>query len=370
MLTMLLPLPPGTKKQEFNTPCLLIDQKMMLQNIAEIADLGRKTGIAIRPHTKTHKCPQIARLQIEAGAVGICTATLGEAEVMAAHGITDILITRMVIGKRKIERLLALAREIKLAVVTDSLYNVHELAEAAKAHKTYLTVLIEVGVGTGRCGVLPDSDDLLKIASLIHQDEWLVFGGLQGYAGHTSLMQDDEKQKDANAIADNIGLNCKARLEAAGIPVAVLSGGSSGTCSLTARSGYSELQAGSYVTMDAEYNKVRGDMFQSSLTLLTTVISKPAPNWVIVDAGVKSLSVDRGPASIKGYPQLKYRCAGDEHGKIDAFDGAEVPLEIGQLIELYPSHGCTTINMFDQLHIMKGELLEATWAVAGRGRVD
>ena len=361
---------PGTPKHEIATPALLIDQEMMLHNIQQMATLGQKMNIAIRPHTKTHKCPQIARLQIAAGAVGICSATLGEAEVMAAYGIEDILITRMVIGKAKISRLIALSRQIRLAVVTDSLYNAQELAKYAAAEQTKLNVLIELNVGNDRCGVEPASPTLLEIAKFIDNDAWLVFSGLQGYAGHTPLIMDADQQKSETAIADAKGVSSKDFLEKAGIKVPVLTGGASGTATMTGRAGYSELQTGSYVTMDSEYSKVCGDVFQPALTMLATVISKPSPNWVIIDAGGKSLSVDHGSAVLKGYPQYRYHFVGDEYGKIEALNGSPVEFEIGDQVELYPSHGCTTVNLHDLLYIIRNNQLEAVWPVASRGRVD
>jgi len=361
---------PGTPVQDLNTPCLLVDSDLLQQNIATMANLSKQSGIAIRPHTKTHKCPQIAKLQLAAGAAGICSATLGEAEAMFAHGITDILITRMVVGQGKIKRLLDLAAKGRIAVVCDSMANAIALGEAAQDRQIPLTVFIEINVGTGRCGVLPQDDDFLGLAVYLYEHKWLVFGGLQGYAGHTSLMQDAEKRQAANLIADNIGIYAKAKLEEAGIPVPVLSGGSTGTCTLTAVGGYTELQAGSYATMDAEYSDIAGGMFHPALTLLATVISKTSPNWVIIDAGCKALATDRGSAVLKGYPQLEYRYAGDEHGRITARDGGEVMLQVGDMVELYPKHGCTTINLHDRLHIIKAGILQDTWAIVGRGRVD
>ncbi|MCL2497634.1 MAG: DSD1 family PLP-dependent enzyme [Symbiobacteriaceae bacterium] len=366
----MLPMPNGTPLQELNTPCLLLDRDLLQQNIATMASLGTQSGIAIRPHTKTHKCPQIAKLQLTAGATGICTATLGEAEAMSEHGITDILITRMVVGQAKTQRLLNLATRGKIAVVCDSFGNAQALGQAAQERQVPLTVFIEINVGTGRCGVLPQSDDFLNLARFVQEHRWLVFGGLQGYAGHTSLMADAVLRKEASHIADNIGLAAKTMLEEAGIPVPVLTGGSTGTHAFTARGGYTELQAGSYATMDAEYSAIAGDVFRPALTLLATVISKTSPQWVIIDAGCKALAVDRGPSVLKDFPQLEYRSAGDEYGKITAKDGGEVRLQVGDLVELYPRHGCTTINLHDGLQIIKDGVLQDTWAVVGRGRVD
>jgi len=352
------------------TPALLIDQAMMQHNIAKMADIGRQLGVAIRPHTKTHKCPQISRLLVQAGAVGICSATLSEAEVMAEYGLSNILITRMVVGSAKIKRLLALSRQITVAVVTDSLVNAEELAAHAEAEKTMLTVLIELNVGNDRCGMEPNSEALLQVAQFISQSPWLIFGGLQGYAGHTPLMSDPELKKIAVDSADQLGLGSKLMLEEHGIEVPALTGGASGTCMQTGVSGYTELQPGSYVTMDSEYSKIVGDLFMPALTMLTTVISKPSPQWVIVDAGGKSLSVDHGPATVKGWPNLHYHFVGDEYGKIEDINGEPVPFNIGDQIELFPSHGCTTINLHDCLHIMRDQQLEFVWPVAARGRVQ
>ena len=353
------------------TPALLVDYAMMQHNIAKMAEIGRQLGVAIRPHTKTHKCPQISRMLVQAGAAGICSATLSEAEVMAAYGIENILITRMVVGSAKIKRLLSLSKQITVAVVTDSMVNAEELAAHAAAEQTMLTVLIELNVGNDRCGMEPNSSELLRVAQFISLNPWLHFGGLQGYAGHTPLMPDPELKKIAVDSADQLGLSSKRMLEEHDIEVPSLTGGASGTCLQTGVSGYTELQPGSYVTMDSEYSKIVGDLFLPALTMLTTVISKPSPQWVIVDAGGKSLSVDHGPATVKGRPNLHYHFVGDEYGKIEDIHGEPVPFEIGDQIELFPSHGCTTINLHDQLHIMNSnQQVEFVWPVAARGRVQ
>ncbi|HWI50636.1 MAG TPA: DSD1 family PLP-dependent enzyme [Symbiobacteriaceae bacterium] len=356
-------------KQELETPALIVDLDILEHNIAAMAAAARAGGVTLRPHIKTHKTPAIAHKQMAAGAVGICCATLGEAEVMVAAGLPDILITRAVVGPSKVARLCALARQSRLAVVTDSVENVDELAAAAQSLGVVLDVLMEVNVGQNRCGVEPASAQALTVARRIAGHKSLRFGGLQGYEGHLVLIPEEGKRTGLTRSANAAGLETKSMLERDGIAVPILTGGGTGTYLVTGegiRSGYTEIQPGTYPTMDARYSAQMGDEpFGPALSLLATCVSR-APGRAVLDAGTKAISVDYGAPPIKGRPGLAYQPGGggDEHGLLFCQDDE---LKVGERVELYPSHGCTTFNLHNWLYGIRGDYVEVVWQVAARG---
>jgi D-serine deaminase-like pyridoxal phosphate-dependent protein len=355
---------------ELETPALIVDLDILDRNIKAMAEAARRQGIALRPHIKTHKTVAIAHRQMAAGAVGIACATLGEAEVMAAAGLPDILITRAVVGRAKIERLCALSRLTHMQVVTDSPENVDELAEIADGLGVNLGVLMEVDVGQTRCGVAPASPQALALAHRIAGKRSLTFSGIQGYEGHLVLNPDEPARVSLTHGANSAGAETKKLLEQNGIAVPILTGGGTGTYNVTglaAVSGYTELQPGSYATMDARYSAQMGDEpFGPALGLLTTCISRPAADRAVVDAGQKTVSVDYGAPPVKGRPGLTYVAGrgGDEHGVVLC---AGDDLRPGERVELYPSHGCTTFNLHNWLYGVRGGYVEVVWNIAARG---
>jgi len=355
---------------DVQTPALIVDLDRMERNIATMADAARKGGVALRPHVKTHKTPAIAHMQMAAGAVGICCATLGEAEVMAAAALPDILITRAVVGRSKIERVGALSRLTRIKVTTDSPANVAELAQVAAEMGVRLDVFMEVNVGQDRCGVEPASPQALDLARRIAGEASLRFAGIQGYEGHLVLNPDAEARLRLTRTANAGAAETKAMLERDGIPVPVLTGGGTGTYDVTGDaviSGYTEIQPGTYATMDARYCTQMGESpFAPALGLLSTCIGRGAAGRAIVDAGQKALSVDYGPPQVLRRPGLQYLPGkgGDEHGVLE-LTGAD--LQVGDRVELFPSHGCTTFNLHSWLYGYRGEYVEVAWQIAARG---
>lgn len=364
---------PGSRRihvMDLETPALIVDLDILDRNIHAMADAARRQGITLRPHIKTHKTPAIAHRQMAAGAVGVACATLGEAEVMAAAGLPDILVTRAVVGRAKVERLCALSRLTRIQVVTDSAENVDELAETAEALGVTLGVLMEVDVGQNRCGVEPASQQALALARRIAGKRSLRFGGIQGYEGHLVLNPDESARVSATRQANAAGAETKKLLERAGIEVPILTGGGTGTYNVTgdaAASGYTELQPGSYPTMDARYSAQMGDVpFGPALGMLTTCISRPTVDRAVVDAGQKAVSLDYGAPPVKGRPGLQYAPGrgGDEHGVVVLTDDE---LRVGERVELYPSHGCTTFNLNNWVYGVRGGYVEVVWNIAARG---
>jgi D-serine deaminase-like pyridoxal phosphate-dependent protein len=276
-------------KRDLETPALVVDLDILERNIAAMAAFAKESGVALRPHTKTHKTPAIAHLQMAAGAAGICCATLGEAEVMAAAGLPDILITRPVVGGDKVDRACGLARHTRLAVVADDPANVDDLAAAADRAGVTLAVVMEVDVGLARCGVEPVSAQATALARRIAGHRSLRFAGLQGYEGHV-VLNPDESQREAGARRANAAAAETAKmLEREGLPAPTVTGGGTGTHRVTGdarTSGYTEIQPGSYATMDASYSAVLGEKpFGPALGLLTACVSRSAPGRAVIDAG-------------------------------------------------------------------------------------
>lgn len=356
-------------KDELETPALIVDLDIMEHNIAAMAEAARKCGVNLRPHVKTHKIPAIAHKQVAAGAVGICCATLGEAEVMVEAGLNDVLVTRAVVGRTKVERLCALSRHSHISVVTDSVENVAELAVVAESTGVVLDVLMEVNVGQNRCGVEPASAQALALAERIAGQKSLRFAGIQGYEGHLVLIADEAERTNLTRGANAGAHETKRMVERAGIAVPTLTGGGTGTYLITGgavQSGYTEIQPGTYPTMDARYSAQMGDEpFGPALGLLATCVSRSAGRAVL-DAGTKAISVDYGAPPVKGRPGLAYQPGrgGDEHGVI-LFQDDE--LRVGDRVELYPSHGCTTFNLHNWLYGIRGDYVEAVWKIAARG---
>jgi len=358
--------PIGATSAAIDTPALLLDHDALTRNIARMADFVAAGPAKLRPHAKTHKCVEIARLQLDAGAVGITCAKVGEAEALAAGGIADILIANQVVGPIKIARLVALARRCVVTIAVDDAGNVRQLAAAAEAAGVTVRCYVEVDVGMVRCGV-PDGHAALALARLVDQSPGLVFAGLQTYEGHLqNVVPLDERIVLAETDMRK-ALLAREVVEDGGLAVEQVSGGGTGTHMVTGRLPWmTELQCGSYATMDAQYRAVGGADFENALTVLVTVISRPRPDKAVVDAGLKAVTSEFGEPTVcvDGAAWLDFS---EEHGEI-TLDGAARDLRVGDKIELIPRHGCTTVNLYDRFHVMHDGALQDIWAVAGRGR--
>lgn len=351
-------------KFDIDTPALLIDIDKMERNIKKLADFFKRQSSNVRPHTKTHKSPVLAHKQIQAGARGITCAKLGEAEVMAAAGIRDILIANQIVGTEKIARLANLAHHCDIMVAVESLENVNDLSAAAKAVGSTIRVLIEVDVGMHRCGV-KSAEEALKLAQAILQKPGLRFEGIMGYEGHAVMIPDLEDRRKACLDSMQVLISVKEILEKNGIKVKIVSAGGTGTYNIAgAYPGVTEVQAGSYIVMDAHYHEVLQD-FECALTLLATVTSRPDKRTAIIDAGMKAMTFEFGMPQLIGVPGAVISFLSEEHGHIFIEDADP---KVGQKVELIPSHCCTTINLHDRYHAVRGDRLEAIWDIAGRGK--
>lgn len=358
----------GFPKQEIDTPMLLIDLPKLDHNIEKMAVFADNAGVSLRPHMKTHKCPIISQKQIAAGAIGVTCQKLGEAEVAAKSGISDILITNQIVGQRKIDRLVKLAKGADVKILVDNRQNVVELSKAAYEKGIKLGVLVEVDIGMGRCGVQPGKQ-ALELARFIHARKSLEFGGLEGYEGHTCMIPNLKEREMRTLEAMQLLVSTKELVEAAGLEVKTVTGGSTGTYKITGSyPGITEIEPGSYATMDKKYAGVQGVDFEHALTILATVISRPREGVAIIDAGLKAVTTDFGtPQVISCKGAVLDGSLSEEHGKL-LLAGDANNLQIGDKVELLPSHGCTTINLYDQFVVTKGDEVQAVWEIEGRGK--
>jgi len=351
------------------TPCLMLDLDALERNIARMASFAKARGLALRPHAKTHKSRAIAGLQAEAGAVGICCATLHEAERLAGAA-PSILLTSPVTTADKFARIAALiAGGTDLAVVADHPGIVPQLA-AALAEGGRLRVLVDVDPGARRTGVATPAD-AVAVARAIAAEPRLVFGGIQFYCGseqHIIAFADRRAAIEArNAkLRETI-----AALEAAELAPPVVTGGGTGTHGIDAEAGLlTELQCGSYVFMDQDYGACElggAAPFEQALSLHATVVSANHPGFVTLDAGTKAMATDAGePRVLKGAPATSaYRFKGDEFGRLDLPAGAA--LALGDRLALMPSHCDPTVNLHGVYHLRRGGAPAGSWPAEGRG---
>ncbi|MDE0184248.1 MAG: DSD1 family PLP-dependent enzyme [Candidatus Poribacteria bacterium] len=358
----------GAPKSEIDTPALLIDLDIMEANIRKMADFFKSVNADLRPHAKTHKTPIIAHKQIEAGAIGITCAKLGEAEALVHAGIRDVLIANQIIGAAKIARLVNLAGHSEIMVAVDDPYNVAQLSEAAEAKGVTLRILIEVDTGMNRCGTEPGKPTL-DLARLVLKSKGLQFEGLMGYEGHTVAIPSFTERKKQTDESVDLLVETKDVLERNGVPVKIMSGGGTGTYAITgAHPDMTEIQAGSYIFMDSTYGDVEGigDRFASSLTVLTAVVSRPNPSRVVVDAGLKVLAKEFGIPQPAGIAGLEMIGLSEEHGKMTA--QGDVNLQPGDKIEIVPTHCCTTVNLHNRYYALRNDTVESIWEITARGR--
>ncbi|NLD71701.1 MAG: DSD1 family PLP-dependent enzyme [Chloroflexi bacterium] len=352
-------------KWQLDTPALCLDLDLLEANVQRMAAFLADKPAALRPHTKTHKCPTIAWMQIHAGAIGVTCAKVGEAEVMARAGIRDILIANQVVGEDKIARLMGLAAYSDVMVAIEDLANARALSEAAAARGIALRVLLEVDVGMGRCGVAP-GQATLDLAREVCALPGLRFEGLMGYEGHAVMIPDMAERTAAAHRAMGLLVGSRDLLVENGIEVAIVSGGGTGTYAITgAYEGLTEIQAGSYATMDAKYRSVGLD-FAQALTVVARVISA-RDDTAIIDAGMKTLTHEFGLPEVVQPTGWRLKGLSEEHGSLIR-EGGE-PLKPGDRVEIVPSHGCTTINLHDVYHVTRGERYEGLWPIAARGAI-
>lgn len=360
------PAEPGMHEEEVETPALLLDLDAFEANLDRMAALLQGTGVRLRAHAKTHKSPVIAGLQMARGAVGQCVQKVAEAEALAWGGVPDILVSNQVVGASKLARLAALTRIARVAVCVDDADQVAALEGAAEAAGTRLRVLVEIDCGAGRCGV-PPGPPAVALAQRIAASRHLEFVGLQSYHGSAQHRRAPAERAAAIAGAAEVTRRTVEQLRQQGLACPIVGGGGTGTFRHEAASGvYTEIQAGSYAFMDADYARnEEAPPFTQALFVLATVMSRSLPGVAVVDAGHKAVPTDSGLPLVHGRPGLRYVGASDEHGKLLVEDGVSPPL--GEKLRLVPGHCDPTVDRYDwYVGVRKGRV-ECLWPVAARG---
>jgi D-serine deaminase-like pyridoxal phosphate-dependent protein len=355
-----------------NTPALVIDRDALERNIAAMAAFAKAQGVALRPHAKTHKSADIAKLQLKAGALGVCCAKLGEAEALADDGVETILITSPVVTPQAIARLATLHGKISgLAVTADNPDNVDALASAVKGAARRLPVLVDIDPGIHRTGVA-SPEAAVALARKIKDAPSLSYAGVQFYCGAQQHIEGFAERRAAIEERTAYLRTVIDALIAADLAPAIVSGGGTGTHRIDAALGvFTELQVGSYVFMDKQYADcdLAGDgvaPFENALLVDTHVISANAPGMATLDAGFKALSTDGGsPAIVDGAPkECAFFFMGDEHSALIGGHG----LKVGDRVVLSPPHCDPTVNLYDTYHIVRDGTLIDIWPVSARGR--
>lgn len=363
------PAEPGMREEEVDTPALLLDLDAFEHNLDLMARLLEPTGAKLRAHAKTHKSPVIALRQMERGAVGQCTQKVAEAEALAWGGVPDILVSNEVVGARKLARLAALARIAKVVVCVDDPAQIAAAEAAAADAGIRLTVLVEIDVGTGRCGVAP-GPEAVALAERIAASRHLIFGGLQAYHGSAQHKRKPEERRAAIAGAVDGARRTVEQLRQRGLDCPIVGGGGTGTFALEAGSGvYTEIQAGSYCFMDADYARnEEAPPFRQALFVLATVMSTARPGVAVVDAGHKAVPIDSGMPVVWGRdPDVRYTRASDEHGGLVIAPEARNPPKLGEKLRLVPGHCDPTVDRYDWYVGVRGGRVECLWPVAARG---
>jgi len=361
----------GLRKSEIDTPALLIDLPVMEDNIHRMAAYFDGVETALRPHVKLHRAtPILAHKQLQAGAIGLTCAKLTEAEVLAASGITDILVANEIVGARKVQRLVNLASYTDVMVAVDSYDNVEELSLAAQGRGIELRVLVEVNVGHNRCGVGP-FEPALALSKAVQDAPGLRYMGLMGYDGHCTFRVEDSEREECAKRANTLLADTRRFIEDAGLSVEIVSAGGTFTYRYaTEIEGVTEIQAGTYLLMDTAFKEKGISDFDCALSVLSTVISRPtwtgAENLAVIDVGSKGISSNLGVPEIKDPEGAAVIRFSQEHGRVDVENSVQ-DLRIGDKIELWVRDANGTVNLYDKFYAVRDGIVEAIWEIPALG---
>jgi len=358
---------------DIDTPALLVDLDRMEANITRMADLAKRHGVNLRPHTKTHKCPDLAKLQVESGATGITCAKIGEAEVMAAAGLDDILIANEIVGEHKLWRLLKLAQKCKLCVAVDSEFGAGTLNQALEQTQQTLDVVIEVNCGQDRCGVLPGGP-ALKLAKQIAEFSQLRLAGLMSHGGHVYHATTREDVERIGRHEGRVMVETAELLRSNGISIDVVSTGSTAAADSCARvEGVTEIRPGTYIFYDlTQVDLCACALEDCALSVLATVISRPSPRRTVLDAGKKTLTSEPGGRTgnngafgfLPAHNCIISRLS-EEHAIIES----DCEFAIGEKVKIIPNHVCVVVNMFDKMYGIRNGEAERMLNITARGKV-
>jgi D-serine deaminase-like pyridoxal phosphate-dependent protein len=358
------PAEPGMREEEVDTPALLLDLDAFEHNLDTMAALLAPTGTKLRAHAKTHKSAVVALQQMRRGAIGQCVQKVAEAEALAWGGVPDILVSNEAVAPRKLARLAALSSIAKVAVCADSEFGIARIEQAAEDAGLRMTVLVEIDVGAGRCGVAP-GPEAVALAERIAASRHLIFGGLQAYHGSAQHKRTPAERAAAIAFAADGTRRTVEQCRQRGLACAIVGGAGTGTFALEAASGiWNEIQAGSYAFMDADYARNQDPPpFRQALFVLAEVMSAPRAGVAVVDAGHKAMPTDSGFPLVHGFPGATYAKAADEHGTLT---GEGLP-KLGEKVRLVPGHCDPTVDRYDWYVGVRRGRVECLWPIAARG---
>ncbi len=360
----------GRPATELDTPVLLVDMPTLESNIQRMAaTMVHEAGVQWRPHMKGIKTPAIAHMMLRAGAVGVTCAKLGEAEVMAAGGVQDILVANQVVGARKIARLVHLQRQADVAVAVDDFDNVEQIDRAACDLGVCVRLLVEVNAGMDRAGVEPGAPSL-ALARHIAGRQGVRFAGLTAWEMLALRVTEPEAKRRAVAAALDPVMETAAQCRAAGLPVDIISTGGTGTYWVSAfHPGVTEVQAGGGVFSDLVYRNQYGLDLPCAMTVLSTVTSRPTPTRIICDAGKKTMSADSETPQLLDVGPVRASSFSAEHGKIELENATESP-RVAELLRFVPGCVDTTVVLHDEIYGVRDGIVETVWPLLARGRLQ
>ena len=364
----------GVCKTDLPTPSLLLDLDLFEANVETMARHAASRSIGMRPHSKTHKCPEVARRQMAAGALGISTATVSEAETMAQAGISGLLITSEIADSNKFQRLVRLTRRHPdTMAVVDHPWQAEQMNDAAVAGGVQLNIMLDIDPANRRTGI-EAGEPALRLARDVDRLSNLNLRGVHCYCGKSSHVHGFEERRRHSRESMAAPLETFSTMRQEGLPVEIFSGCSTGTYNIDSEiEGITEMQAGSYVFMDLDYRRIGGrggevyDDFDPALTVLSTVTSRNLSSQATLDAGLKAFSTDRafGPRPV-GIEGAGFRWGGDEHG-ILTLEAAGADVRLGDKLEFYPPHCDPTVNLYDRIYCTRGDQVVEVWPILARG---
>jgi 3-hydroxy-D-aspartate aldolase len=364
----------GKHCDELSTPALVVDLDVFESNLRVMSDACRAQRCKLRPHAKSHKCPEIAKRQVAAGAIGICAATVAEAEALVHSGLRGVLLTSPIVDIGKIGRMIALARDRGTALLAiGDPTEARLLSEAASASGVTIDVLLDLDVGDRRFGAIP-GPPARELAELLGRLPGLNLRGVQAYSGKSAHIVGFEARQEHSRARMSLASALRDELAAVGFNMEIFSGGSTGSYNIDPFAvGLTELQAGSYIFMDTDYRGIGArdgsreyTDFRPSLRVIATVVSRSHRDCATVDAGIKAFATDAdSSAEPIGWPGVAYRRFGDEFGHLTAEPGADLP-RLGDRISFLVPHCDPTVNLYDRIHAVRGDYVEDVWAVTAR----
>ena len=368
-------MPDSVALSDIETPALLIDLDRLERNLDRVALYAGKHGLRLRPHTKTHKTPEIGKMQLDRGAVGLTVAKTTEAEVMLASGTPDLLVAYPVLGRKKLERLAEVARRTRVTVAFDSFEVADGLAELAAAKGLRFGALVEANLGMNRVGLEPGSE-LMRLAAHVNESPHLDLEGVNFYPGNV-WPPDEDAESQFEQVRQGVA-RLRDDFERAGLPLGIVSGGSSPTVFRSHEiEGLTEIRPGTYVFNDGDLVAAGHCTWDDcAASVLTTVVSTPREGFAMLDGGSKTLSSDRIPGQepplygrIVEAPEARIYKLNEEHGHVDFREAGERP-RIGDRVRVIPNHVCVCVNLHEKMYGIRGGRVEHVWDVRGRGKLQ